>query len=759
MLTVALTALCASGAFPQGKPIPYTSQLCGDDDWQVINVVDGTSAWVDDDDPYDFSDTGFDCGKYYKYDRRNAADDWLISPAISLEAGKEYKLSFWLEAGSNENLEVRMAKASDVASLSADGTQVFDYVFDNNWDFMRHSVVITAAEAGDWYFGIHAYSPEDQSKIYLTGFQISENVFMPGAPTGLTVTPDVNGAVSAEVSWTLPVKDSDGAPLPEGAVFDSVQLFRDGTQIRTLPGDAVSFTDTEAEGLTAGKHLYGVSVTVNGVTGPMAELTSRLIGPVSTYALPWTAGVASLDDDEFATLYTILKGEGSQLSSSKGWSLRSGYIRFYPSKYDAQDDWLVLPKVKFEKAGIYRLKVNAEFSNSSPVLLEVYRGDARTIESMTVKLGAFTTLPQSRTDTDVTFEVSEPGEFHLALRAADPEPEYSTYIKLHELTIEEGQLLPEPVSGLTAEIEEDAVRLRWTAPARYNTGREIEKIDRIDIMRDGTLLTSITEGVVPGAAMDYLDGPGLSGIHTYSLIPYIGDLTPKDEPVAVTTPWVGDRTQTLPYTLDFEDASVSVFASLWTIRNNDGDSYMWEQSSDGFVLGVDDWDGGSHDDMLVTPPFHLADGKYELTLNISGGESGLQMLAGVVEDGDETYTMQGAQPVTLDGSKTVSTHTVELSVPAVAPASDRAMAPASGKYSFAIHANAEYGYNARQIKLTSFKAISNGVHSGIDGNMAAGEFRDTHYYDLTGRRVLSPAEGICIRVNADGSRDKVILTK
>lgn len=756
MLTTALALCMAAGAFPQAKQIPYTSALCADADWQTVNVTEGTSTWVDEDDPYYFEGSGFECGKFYKYDRRNPADDWLISPAMSLEAGKEYKLSLWIDAGQSENLEVRMARAADVASLSAEGTQVADYEF-GSYDITRHSVVVTPTETGDWYFGIHAYSEADQNKIYVTGFEVKENVFMPGAPTGLTVTPDVSGAVSAEISWALPTVDSDGAPLPEGAVFNSVQLFRDGTQIAALGGDAVTYTDTEAGGLTAGKHLYSVSVTVNGVTGPAAEVTSRHIGPLGTYSLPWTAGVGSLTADEFATLFTIVKGEGSELSSSKGWSLKSGYIRFYPGKYSAQDDWLILPKVRFEQSGIYRLKVNAEFDNTYDVLVEVYRGESRSIESMTEKLGAFTRLPESKADTEVTFEVAEPGEYHLALRAADPEPEYSTYIKLYEITIEEGELLPLPVTGLTAAVEDDSVRLHWTNPAVYNTGKAIERIDRIDVVRGETVIATISADIVPGAEMEYLDGPGLSGIYTYSIVPYVGELTPKGDPMTATTPWVGDKTQTLPYVLNFEDAAVSsVLGSLWTVRNNDSDSYLWKLTSTGFTLGVDDWDGGSHDDMLVTPPFELASGEYELTLDLSGGQSGYPLLVGLVEDGDETYALQTEQTVTLDGSKTVSSRTVTLTVGAE-PESLRAAQSEARRYCFALHAASEYDYNARQIKLAGFKAVYSGDPNAIDEIGVDETEAGFTYYDLTGRRVECPAKGVYIRVNAAGVREKVML--
>ena len=57
-------------------------------DWTVIDVNSDVSAntWA-----YN------DGNAMYAQDTRNAADDWLIAPAVTLEAGKAYKVSAYVK--------------------------------------------------------------------------------------------------------------------------------------------------------------------------------------------------------------------------------------------------------------------------------------------------------------------------------------------------------------------------------------------------------------------------------------------------------------------------------------------------------------------------------------------------------------------------------------------------------------------------------------------------------------------------------------
>ncbi len=758
LIALALATACAASAFSQAKQVPYSSTFCQDADWTVINTAEGTSTWEDNDYSRDFKGTGFSVGKEYGYDRKNPADDWLISPAVHLLAGVEYKVSFWLDAGEMENLRLNWAQQPTAEALSADGAVLYEFEF-IDWGWQRISKTFTPAADGDYYFGFYAYSEADKNDIELTGFEVKENVFVPGMPTNLSVTPDINGLIQAVVSWTLPTIDADGADMPGDAVFNKVELYRDGSLLQTLSGDAASFTDTEAFGLAAGKHTYEVTVTVNGVTGAKASVVSRYIGPLTAYTLPWTAGVEALTAEDFETYYAIVKGSQSQTSGSRGWALKSGYIQFYPSKYDRQDDWLMMPKVKFDKAGVYRLRITAEFNEADDKPdVEVWKGSGKSIEQMTEKLGAFTSLPQSKADAYVAFEISEPGEYHLALHAAADEPRTAKYMKFYEFYVEETIALPMAVSDLKMAQEENSVRLSWTAPAAYNTGKSLETISKIEIYRNSELLTTLTDNLTPGAAMEYVDTPAESGVFTYSLVPYVGELTPGSEPMAVTTAWLGDKLQKLPYSLDFADGADYVTVnSLWEVRNVNDDYYKWSIGSSAFSLSLD-YDGGTADDMLLSPPFELWDGDYDTVLRAKGGDGSLSVSVGFIFDGSEA--IDNPQPLNLKGNSSYTDYTLTLTVTSpAADASAASDAQSTRRGQLAIYATGEYDWDLSDVKIeaVSITPKSPGPSVGVSG-VVENDSELARIYDLNGLEVRNPQKGsVYIRRTADGKTHKVIL--
>lgn len=755
--TLAFAMALGVMAFAQVKQVPYTSVFYQDENWKVTNVAEGTKTWED----IEFSSreakkAGYPSGKEYRYDRNSPADDWLIGPPVHLEAGKEYKVSFTQDVDANERFSLCMSQLATIEALSAPESLIYDFEF-VEYGWQRVSKVIKPDVTADYYFGFHAYSPEYEDDITITGFEVKENVFCPASPGNFSVTPDINGSIEALLSWELPAKDSDGADLPEGASFQKVEVFRDGTLVQTLPGDAVSFKDTEALGLTAGQHTYGVSVTVNGATSPKTELRSRHIGPLEAFRLPWESGIPALSSDDFETYYAIAKGADSQLPASKGWSFKPGYIQFYPSSFDREDDWLMLPKVNFDKPGIYRLRMDAEYDETSAPLIEVYKGTGKTIADQTEKLTVIDNLPANRSETYVAFEINEAGEYTLALHAARPEGPSGRYMKFYDFAIEETIERPRGISDLNVTTSGNAAQITLVVPALTNVNRPIVQISKIEIYRNGNLAVTLTEGIVPGQPIVCEDIPDTGGIFTYYAIPYAGDVTPDTEPIAVTSPWIGDKTQNTPYEIDFtQDIDTSILSNLWEIRNNDNDDYTWSVKSSGFTLELDDYDGGSADDMLVSPPFNLESGEYEVTLSVKGGERDFPLVVGFMTEGSDAISFP--QTLALSGSNSYSDYTAVINLTnesAISMASDGAT---NRRGNLVIHANGEYGYDLYNITVRKLSLKhSTGTTVGIR-DTAVNDSPACRYYSLQGLEISEPRAGglYIVRCN-DGTVRKVII--
>ena len=204
--------------------LPYSNTLGTEDEFAQFGVIDSNSdgkTWI-------FS---ADNGTYYGYSSANAADDWLISPAIKLEAGKKYH--FAIDAKNNgytEKLEVLLgteAKASALTQSVIPATEV------TSKDFVTfENEAVEVAETGYYHFGIHAISDPDQFRLMVANFLVEAGA-EPTAPAAVTdfavaQTPDVLEAI---VSFKAPTKTVAGDDLTD---LTKIDVLRDGNVINSI---------------------------------------------------------------------------------------------------------------------------------------------------------------------------------------------------------------------------------------------------------------------------------------------------------------------------------------------------------------------------------------------------------------------------------------------------------------------------------------------------------------------------------------------
>ncbi|MCI6933930.1 MAG: choice-of-anchor J domain-containing protein, partial [Bacteroidales bacterium] len=94
-LFLLLAVLLPLLGFAQAKSVPYFSQIGGtsklDADWTVYNVNGDEKTWINDASPSTYSSISavkVTAGAKYLYNTNADANDWLVSPAIHLEADK-----------------------------------------------------------------------------------------------------------------------------------------------------------------------------------------------------------------------------------------------------------------------------------------------------------------------------------------------------------------------------------------------------------------------------------------------------------------------------------------------------------------------------------------------------------------------------------------------------------------------------------------------------------------------------------------------
>ena len=78
--------LCSMGLQAQNVKLPWTQEFTSEQALDHFTVIDANV----DDQAFKFSNTAFAASCV----RTQDADDWLLSPAIALKAGKTYQLSY-----------------------------------------------------------------------------------------------------------------------------------------------------------------------------------------------------------------------------------------------------------------------------------------------------------------------------------------------------------------------------------------------------------------------------------------------------------------------------------------------------------------------------------------------------------------------------------------------------------------------------------------------------------------------------------------
>lgn len=276
-VSYAVTASNASGTSPEAVTntclsagalaIPFSETFETADDfalWTTVNVGN-TSSWV----------WYKDKEARYEYDHdKLKADNWLISPALRMEAGNVYKLSYsWRVLMKNypESFEVCYGSSPDPASMTVLAT----HSKVNNTKYESASVVVNPAEGDVHYVAIHATSDAYMYILAVDNILVEElDSRVPGAVEDFVVTPAEKGGMSATVSFKAPSLDSEGKTLHD---IDLIVVKRQGldepvaTFVSPIPGEALSCEDKNFS--AAGFYTYEI-VSTNEV-GESVPVTAR----------------------------------------------------------------------------------------------------------------------------------------------------------------------------------------------------------------------------------------------------------------------------------------------------------------------------------------------------------------------------------------------------------------------------------------------------------------------------------------------------
>lgn len=298
------------------------AEVSGENEWRIFSDYRYSAAGVD-------------------YDMAGSTVCWMISPAMKLEAGRTYTLSFEAWGSSNQyserlwayitNTKVASEIYNSTPIVSGDEVQV-TWEWADRMAFGPLGGKFTPTVEDDYYITIVANSLKDNGTPYIDNLMLVKDpiVALPSAPEISAVLGD---NLDVTVTLTAPTTDTDGEVL---TALTKVVLSRDGNEVKTFETPDAGQTLTYSEILpAAGVYVYSaaaynengfsaeatatVSAVEAGKPGQPLVPTAKEGSTLGEVTLTWTAPLRDVNGnplDASTLTYNIYKvGEAEPIAT------------------------------------------------------------------------------------------------------------------------------------------------------------------------------------------------------------------------------------------------------------------------------------------------------------------------------------------------------------------------------------------------------------------------------------------------------------
>lgn len=542
----------------------------------------------------------------------NAHDDWLISPPITMDGTKIYRMEYYYRTLAGTAYDnVFEVLASNTGSGPDDFTQsIIAKKSYENTTFMKDFRFVTGLN-GDISF-TWKVTGEKEVRLYIDKFSIVEVTNCP-EPIDLNVTDIDDNEV------TLIWEDDFGASNWEYVVQESGKGVPVGSGVATVSKSNIVNKEISGNPLLPNTE-YQYYVRTKCPDGSYSDwsvpFTFRTI--CSEYSVPYWDGFNS---NLTSHCWTILDGNSDGGKWNKNTTSYEGGFSMYFSGSGAgkvHDDWLITPRVKMDKTKTYRLKFH-------------YRNIATTISTNELEVSLsnegtdksdFKTIviPKKQYETfgawieERAFISGVGGEVNIGFQLVTKE---TSYFYIDNVFIEEVIGCQEPVQLSVMDVKTDEVTLSWKDDSGKNgweyyvqeSGKGIPNKNGTSTKNKKNKVIKLNDGTVLEANTEY----------EY----YVRTVCGNGEYSIWNGPYVfytACSVMTLPYWEGFNSKSDT--SKCWTIVDGNKDaldpigSNIWRNITFAFEgdKGMDFYGvaGKKHDDWLITPSFVMDGSTYVL---------------------------------------------------------------------------------------------------------------------------------------------------
>jgi len=501
--------------------------------WTVVNANNDASSWGSEY-TWQFNDYnscwGIYTGPYNMGEDQDAADDYLISPGINIEQGISYALIVNMRnTFANYKERVSLLVGTDPTDISTFQVLASDEAYDVGGTLADWEADFQMPETGTYYFAVRVYTHREDNASGIFVYSMALNKLgknnAPAEVTDLTITPDEDGEMVADVTFTVPTTSLDGSPLTDAL---TANIYRDGVEpaVAQFPVEAggnAQWTDNTVEGV--GVHSYTVSISNEGGEGKRVSAEAFIGVYTPTYT-------NSFDTQEDARFFTTVNDSSIYTSNEYRWiwsqynqNLALGGYGYFV-QHPVENIWLYMPAIKLEKDMVYTYAFNWTYSSYNQTC-PGYAGIG-----MAMDPDAQTVYPDQLPFTNYGEKVlveneviaTETGKYYPSiLVVADQASSYiSPSIDDISITLVGSAFAPYSVENLVVEHDMTGllkVNFAFNAPSVDYAKRPLEGTMTVYIYRSGSAIPLMTfENVEPGQALEWVDEQPLHGNNSYIIV-------------------------------------------------------------------------------------------------------------------------------------------------------------------------------------------------------------------------------------------------
>lgn len=352
-------------------------------EWTVIDSNEDQSSWS--------FDIAASPGRvFYSYNSTNAANDWLISPAITVAETGMVAINFKVQGSTYvEKLQVFKGTSTAVESM----TEVSEVlVLEGEEKSFVYLTDVTANEP--FHLAFKACSDADRWRLYLC----SVTVQFTSNPVDLQVTKITSpesGFDLGNETVTVTVKNAGQTAVESFNVSYSVDDVEVATETVNQPlgiGEETEYTFATTADLSTPRHLFAIKAWTSHSDdiNPGNDAATATVLHKAPASVPYSMGFEASEYTEGITFFNLNEDEGNwDLYADPWWSLaHSGdyCLAYNYDKNNAGNDWAILEPITISEPGHYVLKFWYSGDDTHPEKLGVYYGEECSPEGMTNKI-------------------------------------------------------------------------------------------------------------------------------------------------------------------------------------------------------------------------------------------------------------------------------------------------------------------------------------------------------------------------------------